>query len=189
LLALRRALLADVVGVACRIDRCDPFVFLTPESGRAEIAALSGPRVTLVAQQGDDLGARMHHALTELIAGRGFPSAILVGSDVPLLTVDHLADAAEALRRSRLVLGPADDGGYYLIGMNDVHDLFTRIEWGSDTVLRETVSRARAGGIEPALIRPAYDIDTIDDLHRAEGDLVNLPPEIAPNLRAWFQSG
>src|SRR5262249_30665743 len=99
----------------------------------------------------------------------------------------HLVEAANALAGHPLVLGPAEDGGYYLIGVAETRrELFDGIAWGGATVLEETLARARAAGIEPALMRRTYDIDTVDDLARAEKDLVTLPRDVAPHLRAWF---
>jgi glycosyltransferase A (GT-A) superfamily protein (DUF2064 family) len=131
--------------------------------------------------------------------------AILVGSDIPLLTADHLREAAELLLPPRspellvpprsakasaergIVLGPTDDGGYYLIGMTRVHaELFEGIAWGSESVLTDTLRAADRAGIEAHLARSAYDVDTIDDLLRLERDLAWLPSGVCPALRRWF---
>lgn len=188
LTSLRAALLADTLDVVCRLHGIDPFVFYTPDDGGGEIAALAPCAVTLVAQRGGDLGARMLAALRELIEARRYAPAVLVGSDIPLLAAEHLLEAADALRRNGgVVIGGADDGGYYLIGMNEVYDvLFNRMPWGSDGVLLETVTRAERFGIDLRIIRGSYDVDTIDDLQRAERDLARESPERARHLRKWF---
>jgi rSAM/selenodomain-associated transferase 1 len=188
LASLRAALLADTLDVVFGFHGVDAFVFFTPEGGEREIAALVPRPLTLVAQRGDDLGARMLAAFHELIVSRGYRWSILVGSDVPLLTTEHVFEATDTLRRNGgVVVGPADDGGYYLIGMTEIHELlFDRIAWGSDSVLLETLRRADRLGVDVRIIRGAYDIDTIEDLRRVENDLATEPPERARHLRRWF---
>jgi glycosyltransferase A (GT-A) superfamily protein (DUF2064 family) len=86
-----------------------------------------------------------------------------------------------------VVLGPADDGGYYLIGMTEVRGgLFEGMAWGAPSVLADTRRAAERLGVEVGLIRGGYDIDTIEDLHRLERDLPDVPLERAAHVRAWF---
>jgi glycosyltransferase A (GT-A) superfamily protein (DUF2064 family) len=118
---------------------------------------------------------------------------MLVGADIPFLSAEHVADARDTLLANGGVLGPADDGGYYLIGMTKVSivqsGLFEQIEWGTESVLTDTLRAAERLGIAARLIRSAYDVDTIDDLQRLERDLKRGAPEIAPNVRRWFEDG
>jgi uncharacterized protein len=113
---------------------------------------------------------------------------MLVGADIPLLSARHLLDAGDALRASGgVVLGPADDGGYYLIGMTQVEGaLFEGIAWGTGGVLADTLRRAERLSIEARLIARTYDIDTIEDLRRLERDLATAASEAAPHVRRWF---
>ena len=115
----------------------------------------------------------MRAAFTYLLQTLNCDAAILVGSDIPLLTADHFDEARETLVDSDgVVLGPADDGGYYLIGMRRVYaELFEGVAWGTSSVLTDTLRVADRAGIEARLIRPAYDVDTIEDLRRLEDDL------------------
>jgi glycosyltransferase A (GT-A) superfamily protein (DUF2064 family) len=88
------------------------------------------------------------------------------------------------------VLGPADDGGYYLIGMREAHaGLFEGIAWGTASVLTDTLRAAERIGIEVRLVRSAYDVDTIDDLYRLERDLATAAPDVCPAARRWFSEG
>ena len=100
---------------------------------------------------------------------------MLVGSDIPLLTADHLREAARARCRPSggVVLGPADDGGYYLIGMTrGARRSCSRGSRGGPTsVLTDTLRAAERIGVDARLVRSAYDVDTIDDLRRLERDL------------------
>jgi rSAM/selenodomain-associated transferase 1 len=193
LAALRSALLADtldVVARAARLAASDAVIFFTPADGEIEIEALTNafPRVC---QSEGDLGERMRSALEHLIGRGGYGAALLVGADIPFLSATHIVEAREMLQaHGGVVLGPADDGGYYLIGMTKLHGaLFEQIEWSTATVLTDTLRSADRLGIEARLIGSTYDVDTIDDLRRLEGDLASATPETAPHVRAWFNAG
>jgi rSAM/selenodomain-associated transferase 1 len=188
--SLRTALVADVLHVVSALDEVERFIFFTPDEADAEIAALARGSFTLRPQRGDGLGQRMRSAFEELLIDRAYGSVILIGSDIPLLTAEHVAAARERLRTTGdIVLGPADDGGYYLIGLRTAESrLFDAIEWGTASVFSDTVAAATRSGLTARIIQPAYDVDTIEDLRRLEQDLVTAPPELAPNTRAWFES-
>jgi hypothetical protein len=130
----------------------------------------------------------MRSAFEALLEVRGYESAMLVGSDVPLLTADHFTAARQLLRTDRdVVLGPADDGGYYLIGMRAPNaGLFDGIDWGTTTVMADTLRAAERLGLDARLTRRAYDIDTIDDVRRLERDLAIAPAGVAPHTADWF---
>ncbi len=185
---LREALLRDTFAVAAAAADAEALVFFTPAGSEHEIAALVDRPLPMVAQVGDDLGERMAAALDHLLRSGEYAGAMLVGSDVPLLSAEHISEAAELLRKhDGVVVGPSDDGGYYLIGMTALHQgLFEGINWGTDDVLDETLRAADRLGVELRMIRGDYDVDTIDDLRRLERDLAQLPPEAAPHVRAWF---
>ena len=107
----------------------------------------------------------MHHAFASLFA-QGYQRVCLVGTDVPSLPLTHYRDAAEALTRHDLVIGPASDGGYYLIGMTQPRiELFTNIPWSTDRVRALTEEKAIAAGLKTALLPTWSDVDTIDNLH------------------------
>jgi len=185
LATLCAALLADALDLLARCAAADRFVFYTPAS--ADLSPFEATAAELAPQRGADLGERMSAALEDLIDCRGYDGAILIGTDSPLVTPQHIAEAAGVLRPGGVVLGPADDGGYYLIGMRQVtRELFTGIAWGTGTVLAETLRRAQRAGVEARLIRGAYDIDTIADLERIERDLQTMPPDVAPHVRRWL---
>jgi rSAM/selenodomain-associated transferase 1 len=184
--ALRAALLADTLRAVESLR--DVFIFFTPVEAEQEIASLAGNGMSRVPQCAGDLGARMLGGMRHLLEDRKYEAALLVGSDIPLLTAAHLREAAETLRASGgLVLGPADDGGYYLIGMRRPHAaLFEGLAWGSESVLTETLRTAERMGIEARLVRSAYDVDTVDDLLRLERDLGWAPADVCPAVRRWF---
>lgn len=121
--------------------------------------------VRLLEQVGEDLGRRMHQTLETLFT-QGYTRGLIVGTDTPSLPLERYQQALAALESHDLVLGPALDGGYYLIGLNrSVPDLFTGIPWSTEQVLARTQEKARSLGLKTALLAPWRDIDTIDDLH------------------------
>ncbi|QZD96280.1 TIGR04282 family arsenosugar biosynthesis glycosyltransferase [Qipengyuania gelatinilytica] len=124
-----------------------------------EIAAfheLFGEDTSVVDQGEGDLGEKM---------GRVEAPAMLIGSDCPGLSVPLLQAAAAALDDRRVVLGPANDGGYYLIGFTEpVPFLFDDMEWSTPKVLPETLARLAAHGYGPAVLPELADIDTGEDL-------------------------
>jgi rSAM/selenodomain-associated transferase 1 len=189
--ALRSALLADACRVVRAVADVDHFVFFTPDDTRGEIEVRAGDAFQLVPQRGEELGERMRSAFAELLTIRQYEAAVLVGSDIPLLGVPQLTAARDALETLQgVVLGPADDGGYYLIGMTAVHDaLFTNVRWGSELTLRDTLTAAQRGGLEARLLQGTYDIDTSADLQRLERDLAVAAADVAPHVRSWFDVG
>ena len=189
LTALRAALLADTLRALERLP--DVTIFFTPDEADQEIASLCAPTMPRVPQGGGDLGARMLGALRHLLEDRRYEAALLVGSDIPLLSADRLIEATETLQASGgVVLGPADDGGYYMIGMTQAHvALFEQIAWATETVLTDTLRAAERSGVEARLVRGAYDVDTIEDLRRVERDLTAAPAGQCPDVRRWFSQG
>ena len=120
--------------------------------------------VRLLDQEGADLGARMHGAFTTCCA-QGFTRVVLVGTDVPSLPLSHYRQAFDALAAHDLVLGPAQDGGYYLIALTrPVAELFHDIPWSGPQVLAATRDRAAKMGLRSLLLPTWRDLDTIDDL-------------------------
>ena len=119
------------------------------------------------AQEGPDLGARMAHALGGELA-RGARAVLLLGSDSPTLPVAALAEARARLAEpgaARAVLGPAGDGGYWLVGAaGGVPDLFDGIPWSTRDVLAATLERARVRGVELSLLGFWHDVDDVADL-------------------------
>jgi rSAM/selenodomain-associated transferase 1 len=162
--ALAEGVLARTAAQAGEYQR---LVFFAPADARAEIATWL-PGETLVAQQGDDLGARMHHAFAHAFA-EGAEAIVLVGSDVPRLTRAHVTAAFDALERVPVVLGPAADGGYYLIALRSPQPgLFRGILWGSNSVRQATLQRAAPLALDVYLLEMLRDVDTAADLE-AEG--------------------
>lgn len=120
------------------------------------------PDETFQPQRGETLGLRIADAIARLLSiGE---RAVIIGTDAPDISREHVAEAFAALDNSDLVLGPAHDGGYYLIGMKrSWPDLFEGIAWSTKDVLHETLRRASQLGLSFHLLPALHDIDTIED--------------------------
>jgi hypothetical protein len=117
-------------------------------------------------QEGRDLGERMANAFARSFES-GMEKVVLIGTDCPTLQSQHLNQAFEALTHSDLVLGPATDGGYYLIAMKRKADyLFEGISWSTSEVLSQTLAVATAHGLHFTLLDELSDIDTREDWER-----------------------
>lgn len=133
-----------------------PFAVHCTGAPLADFAAWLGEEVELLEQGEGDLGARLTRV--------GAP-AILLGADVPALTPAHLIAAARALEDSDVVIGPALDGGYYLMGFTRrLPFLFTDMAWGTSSVLEVTLARLFEQNIAPAMLEPLADLDRPADL-------------------------
>ncbi len=123
--------------------------------------------ISLLPQRGGILGDRLRHTCDELFARR-HRGVVVIGSDSPTLPPDRLVRAQSALREGAdVVVGPTEDGGYYLIGLaRNLPGLFDGVAWGTDTVYAETVAAARRLGARTAILPSWYDIDRPDDLAR-----------------------
>ncbi len=122
-------------------------------------------------QDGADLGERMHRAILKGFE-LGFRQVVLIGTDCPGLTTFLINEAFELLEANDAVIGPARDGGFYLIGLNaPMPDLFLDRRWSTPEVLRDSLRILREKGAAWALLPALSDIDTIDDLK--ESDLWN----------------
>jgi rSAM/selenodomain-associated transferase 1 len=130
-------------------------------------------------QEGRDLGERMAHAFARSFE-LGMDKVVLIGTDCPTIQSQHLNQAFEALTDSDLVLGPATDGGYYLIGMKRRADyLFEGITWSTSQVLSETLNVASQNGLTTTLLQELNDIDTQEDWERYTSQIeINSQPKL-----------
>lgn len=144
---------------------------------RRDMVSWLGDEVILRPQASGDLGRRMHSAF-EWLFERGAPRGLLAGSDIPGLDRDMLALALDHLEDRKLVLGPAGDGGYYLIGMHrsvPAHGrshLFSSIPWGTQEVLARTLAAAKRAGLPFKLLPPLEDLDRPADLAHFKGGFI-----------------
>jgi rSAM/selenodomain-associated transferase 1 len=142
-------------------------VGVEPPSAVDAVRALVPPRVEVVAQSAGDLGDRMRALMGEAFA-RGADAVVLVGSDLPDLSPEPLRAAVDALAAEPqvVVLGPAADGGYYLVGATQLPDIFTGIAWGGPDVLAQTEAAADRVGLACRHVAMQSDVDRPADLVR-----------------------
>jgi uncharacterized protein len=144
----------------------------------------------LLPQRGDKFGERLYFAVEDL-SKSGFESVCLIDSDSPTVPAENFAEAVKLLgtREDRVVLGPSDDGGYYLIGLKKLHrQLFEEIDWSTERVLNQTIQRATEIGLEVKLLPSGYDVDDDVSLRRLCDELLvdTTSVDIAPHTREFL---
>jgi hypothetical protein len=162
----------------------DPYVVFTPADAREEMAALA-PGATLLAQVDGSLGDRLAAAFRDVLADHPGP-ALLVGVDTPQLGPRHAEAALDDLRDGiDVTVGPASDGGYYLIGMREPNDAVFALPdelWGGAEVLTRTLEAASGAGLTVGMLRAERDLDDERDARAMLADPLT-PPEVAAVLR------
>ena len=150
-------------------------IHYTPEDARAEMHAWLGDRYDFYPQCEGGLGIRLERAVANAFE-RGARSVICIGGDCPGLNLTHLEQAIDALQDDYdVVFGPSEDGGYYLIGLRAPHvELFQDIPWSTKTTLEASLKKTSLLGLHVKSLEMLYDIDEIDDLHRATSQGLHL---------------
>ena len=173
------AMLADTLATVRTVGAA-PWLCYAPAEAGAAMAALA-PGFGLMAQRGGGLGPRLAACVRDLLAG-GAERVAVVGADTPQLPAATYVDAFERLDEHDVVLGPALDGGYYLVALKTwTPDLFSGVRMGTATVLAETIALATAAGRRVGLLAPARDLDRPGDLAAAldDGELATSPATAA----------
>ena len=174
--------LAAVSAEGAGPNRCAVGVIsYTPVGDEAAFEGLLPDGFALVAQRGDSFGERLL-ATAEDVLACGYGSVCLIDSDSPTVPRAAYEQAVAELARpgDRVVLGPAADGGYYLIGLKQAHAVvFERIHWSTDTVADDTRERAREAGIELVELPLWYDVDDESTLDILKAELAGIAPGFA----------
>ena len=173
---------ADKIIAAARSLPIHGHVAYSPPDAAAEFRALLPGAIRLLPSRRAGLGTSLADAVHDLLAA-GYGSACLVNADSPTLPTELLLAAAAALRQpgDRVVLGPAEDGGYYCIGLKTLHPrLFEDIDWSTEWVLAQTLDRAREIGLPAILLAPWYDVDDPPSLARLVRELFGADHDGAP---------
>ena len=135
-------------------------------------------------QQGADLGARLHHAF-HWTRDLGYKKTVVIGSDSPQVSRTIIDRARAALEEAEVVLGPADDGGYYLIAMTHPYDVFSNIPMSTPVVAQMTIATAEQQGLRTHIIDTLFDVDELADLQRLAQQL-QADPTLAPVTAAYL---
>lgn len=139
------------------------FLFLTEKDKKGSLP-FRLPNSHVLYQSGEDLGMRMQNAF-EKVFQRGFGPVIIIGTDNIEIRPKHLQQAINALQSNDVTIGPSNDGGYYLLGMNSFHpQLFDDIAWSSAVVLKQSIEKIINSGLSYQLLPELVDIDEYEDL-------------------------
>lgn len=181
--ALYEGFLRDALHLARQISGVRVTITYTPES-HGDFFARLAPDVEAQPQHGADLGERMDNALGEPL-DNGVAQVVVIGSDSPNLPANYLQMAFSYLDAgANVVLGPSDDGGYYLIGLRSRQPrLLHEVRMSTSTVLADTLVIAKELGLRVALLPGWYDVDTAAELRRLTDDLRDAPADVAVHTR------
>jgi uncharacterized protein len=183
---LYQALLLDTLSLVANQPWAELAVAITPPGSRPYFESITPPGTLLLPVDGADIGECLAQAL-DMSLGMGYRKALALNSDGPSLPAQYLEQAALYLEQAELVLGPGEDGGYYLVGMSRLHGaIFKGIAWSTAQVFTQTLDRAAELGLRVALTPVWYDVDTPADLYRLQKELETLPADRLPQSRRWL---
>ena len=185
--------LAGSISKACEISPARGVGIYTPIGAEAAYDDILPPGFYLIPQRGEGFGSRLIFAAEDLFRA-GFASVCLINSDSPTVAAECFAEAAIELAdpRDRVVLGPSDDGGYYLIGLKRLHRrLFEEIDWSTERVFHQTKERAAELGLSVHELATGFDIDDAKSLARLQVELITDSggkSDVAPNTREFLRT-
>src|SRR6476659_6554760 len=164
----------------------------TPVGAESAYTDILSADFSLLPQRGDGFGERLYFAVEDLFKC-GFGSVCLIDSDSPTVPTENFEQAVELLNTTEdsVVLGPSDDGGYYLVGVKKPHQhLFEQIDWSTERVLNQTIPPATEIGLEVKLLPTGYDVDDGASLRRLCNEILagTTPPDVAPYTRQFLAS-
>jgi rSAM/selenodomain-associated transferase 1 len=154
-----------------KIIDAQAFIAYTPQFELDFFRSIAPSGFNLINQVGTDLGKRLVNVSKRLF-GQDYKKVLILDSDTPNLPIEYIRKGIEQLKKSDVVLGPCEDGGYYLIGLGASQPLlFEDIPWSTSSVTELTMKKAKRCGLTVSLLEKWYDVDTIHDLLRLKGDL------------------
>lgn len=163
----------------------------TPIGAESDYADILPADFSLVPQRGESFGERLYFAAEDLFKC-GFASVCLIDSDSPTIPAENFINAVEllSLPGNRIVLGPCDDGGYYLIGFKQLHrEVFEEVDWSTERVLEQTKQRAAQIGVDVCELPRGFDVDDRATLHRLCDELLseNARDGVAPHTQKFLR--
>lgn len=162
---LYKNFVADTLEILKNLSQ-DLRIFFEPPADEENFKNWLGPSYNYASQRGDDLGQKMKNAFQHVFA-EGFLKALVIGSDTPDLPKEYIDLAFKAMESHDAVIGPADDGGYYLLGFSKesfLPEVFEDITWGSSDVCDQTVNIMERHSQKVFLLPQWFDVDTLEDL-------------------------
>ncbi|MBK8048042.1 MAG: TIGR04282 family arsenosugar biosynthesis glycosyltransferase [Anaerolineales bacterium] len=180
--------LADTLDIMRGVSGVDHVIAYSPEDAAGYFQGLA-PDFGLTPQRGASLGERLDNLLTAALAA-GAHQAVVMDSDSPTLPPAYIAAAFDHLAAGAdVVLGPCQDGGYYLIGVTGPQPrLLREVPMSTPTVLRDTLALAAEIGVRVALLPPWYDVDTANELAHLRAELATAGEEVAVHTRRFIAS-
>jgi uncharacterized protein len=186
---LYQCFLLDKIAQVNGLQGGTPAVSYSPDESKPMFKDLTPPHFMLIPQRGDDLGARLVCTFEQLFR-QGYSQVIVIDSDTPTLPTAYLEQALRliAVHENDVVLGPTEDGGYYLIGLRQSRrELFERMPWSTAQVFPETKHRSEQCGLTVACTASWYDVDTPEDLTRLMASLDHLQDGLARQTRQFLR--
>jgi rSAM/selenodomain-associated transferase 1 len=184
--ALHAACIEDTLRLVRKMRGCDVFVFAAGGTGyfrRLVKKEGSGGPMQVLPQRGANLGARMENAFRKCFA-MGYREVVVIGTDTPWMGAGRVRGAFAVLKANDVVIGPAEDGGYYLLGMRKmVPEIFRGIPWSTERVMALTLRKIGDLKLRKKLLRRDFDLDRPEDLKRA-ARMLKRRPRMAPGLAA-----
>lgn len=165
ILDLYRCFVEDIIKTLTT-GGCDITVYFAPSHKESAVREWLGPTIHIQAQTGRSLGEKMSNAFSDVFA-TGVGRAVLIGSDFPDLDIGIIREAFTVLENKDIAIGPAEDGGYYLMGFQKEvfdGDVFTGIDWGTEHVYQQTMQRIKDAGLSSHVLPIWQDIDVYEDL-------------------------
>jgi uncharacterized protein len=180
---------AAISNATANNDACGIAVY-TPIGAELAYTGIFPASFSLLPQRGKKFGERLYLATKDLFKC-GFECVCLIDSDSPTIPTENFAQAVKVLQRAgdRIILGPCDDGGYYLIGLKESHkEFFERIDWSTERVLDQTMQRAAKIDIAVKLLPTGYDVDDAASLRRLCNELLasSSNDSVAPHTRKFL---
>ena len=186
-LALSGCFIRDVYQKA-RESGADVYVFFTPREKRDAFKKLLGEDAVLLPQYGEDLGQKMKNAIGAVLR-MGYQKVVLMGTDIPHIHTETIHNAFDNLENKDIVIHPALDGGYYLIGMKREYESIWNIRrYGTNTVMYDTLQHMKEENLSIAVGQMYYDIDGKEDLKQLWNDIRRGAVCNCPQTMAYLET-
>lgn len=186
--AFYEALLLDTIDLASKINNVDLAVAVTPPESTPYFEKNSPEGTVLVPVDCEDIGQCLYRVLGQLLK-MGYEKVAALNSDGPTLPGEYIQRSYDRLEEFDIVLGPSEDGGYYLVGLKEIRkQIFTGIDWSTSSVMRQTLEKCQNLGLNVDLLPSWYDIDTVKDIERLSKEIKGLPDHTAVHSRVLLKS-
>jgi rSAM/selenodomain-associated transferase 1 len=186
--ALYEALLKDTIALSASMKGINLTIAVTPSDATGYFERIRPPEAHLLPVDCEHIGDCLSQVISHLLK-KGHPKVCALNSDGPSLPPEHIQRAFDLLNDHDVVLGPNEDGGYYLVGLKQLHtEIFTGIPWSTSQVLPKTLEKVKVLGLRAALLTPWYDVDSATDVVRLQRELESLPLDRLVHTRRYFES-